>query len=647
MSGPKYYSFPMNSPEEAAGIYAQLSSFRPGVKISVENNELKFTVSNSAWGAGVDYSTISEKVHHAKERYAANEEMKRILREQKAEEVKRIRAKKSAIESSYAKEMSKLKTAFSQCKALEKSAQIKVDTPFGSYGLPDESKKISEMSQTISAQITTLEREYKSCLQKCDDSLSDVEGCNSLSEIDKLQRNYNALDISISTIDKDVEEINHTVQNKIKLLKNYARFLQELYRNMQNKGLAAYFDRIKSEVSRINIYDGNASEKVNAVLIQIEKEIEALRKRDEIHNANDEIRRNIKEGIEVLNSLKEWLRPVIKCIESTSIISADYSKISKNTITECEKIISQIEGLEFVNGDHFGKIDSIKKRLQNLRKSIMSVSVVTLMQNILKELREMDDICKKDNDLYKRFKAEQELYLEQYIKLQGILSAEDSILTQDDSKMIIDPHEVKLVYKDPEAQIANLKNLNKQLREILNQCFQNGACAAFSASVQQSAWGIKFKKEKTKDGAIHIEYVRKADKGVIFDVSCDKEGKIGVYPRGVVLYNGKTTISPEKLRSVHSSCAWADELTNGIRDFGIESTAYEEMPASELMALYDIANYYHIKTLDESIAFLKLSGYSEEEIDRILEIKTVEEVSDDNSESANRATQRAAENSKK
>src|SRR5699024_11303829 len=56
------------------------------------------------------------------------------------------------------------------------------------------------------------------------------------------------------------------------LLKNYARFLQELYRNMQNKGLAAYFDRIKSEVSRINIYDVNASEKVNAVLIQIEKE---------------------------------------------------------------------------------------------------------------------------------------------------------------------------------------------------------------------------------------------------------------------------------------------------------------------------------------------------------------------------------------
>ena len=277
----------------------------------------------------------------------------------------------------------------------------------------------------------------------------------------------------------------------------------------------------------------------------------------------------------------------------------------------------------------------------------MSESVVNLMQNILKELREIEDICKKDNDLYKRFKTEQELYLEQYIKLQGILSAEDSILTKDALETIIDPHEVKLAYKDLEAQIANLKNLNKQLREILNECFQIGACDSFSASVQQSAWGEKFKQEKTKDGAMHIEYVRKSDKGVIFDVSCNKEGKIGVYPRGVILYNGKLTITSEKLRSVHSSCAWADELTNGIRNFGIESTKYEEMPASELTALYDTANYYHIKTLDESIAFLKLSGYSEEEIDRILEIETEKKLFDDTSERENKTTQRAAENSKK
>ena len=38
------------------------------------------------------------------------------------------------------------------------------------------------------------------------------------------------------------------------------------------------------------------------------------------------------------------------------------------------------------------------------------------------------------------------------------------------------------------------------------------------------------------------------------------------------------------------------------------------MSEADLKALYDRANYYHIETLEESIKFLRLSGYSEEEI---------------------------------
>ena len=44
MSGPKYYDFQMKNAEEAAAILAQLSTFRPGVKVEVVNNQLKFIV---------------------------------------------------------------------------------------------------------------------------------------------------------------------------------------------------------------------------------------------------------------------------------------------------------------------------------------------------------------------------------------------------------------------------------------------------------------------------------------------------------------------------------------------------------------------------------------------------------------------------
>ena len=99
MSGPKYYNFMTSTPEEAAGIYAQLSAFQRGVRVRVVNNELQFTVSNSAWYQGVNYTSIQTEINKARERYRENEELKRILREKKAKEQTRIRCLREEIAS--------------------------------------------------------------------------------------------------------------------------------------------------------------------------------------------------------------------------------------------------------------------------------------------------------------------------------------------------------------------------------------------------------------------------------------------------------------------------------------------------------------------------------------------------------------------
>lgn len=618
MSGPKYYNFPTSSAQEAAGIYAQLSSFQSGVRVRVVNNELQFTVSNNAWYAGATYSAISERVNSARARYAENEEMRRILRERKSEEKKKIQTKKSDLESAYRREKSRLEMALSQCSAIERQAQTKVETPFGSYGLPAESKAVKETVQTIKSRLSALDTEFRNVISKCDDSLSAIDKCDSLQELTKIQRKYSALGISESAVDRDVEKLNETIQSKLKTLKRFVGFLEELYHNMQNKDLSGYFERIKSEVSQIDIFDSKASEKINAILIQIEKEIGALREREKQHQESDEIRKNVNAQIEALSSLKDSLQPVIESIEDYSSIRADYTEIAKKTIEECDGVISVIDNLEFVSAEHKGQIDRIKNQLNILRNSLMSEGTVIILQDVLRELHETEMSCQTDNDIYTRFKTEQERYLELYIKLQGVLSVEDSELSDEALKVLIDPSAMKLVYGNPEEQIAKLKELNKQLSDRLGECFQEGVCAAFSASVEQSSWGSKFKQEKYKDGSLHMAYVRKANKGAVFDVSCTQDGKVGVFPRGVVLCNGKTTIAPDELRTVHSSCAWADEITDQIHGFGIEGTTYEEMPEADLTALYDISNYYHIDTLDESKAFLRLSGYSEAEIDELL-----------------------------
>lgn len=629
MSGPKYYNFPMKTPEEAAAVLAQLSSLQPGVIVKVVNNELRFTVSNDAWYAGATYSAISDKVNGGLERYRESERLARVLNERKQEEKNKIKAKKDALRSAYRREKAALEEAQSKCRALLPQAKTRVDTPFGSYGLPAEERAVEDASRRIAARLANIDGELKQALEKCDECERDIEGCTALQQVSQVQRKYNSADIAQSSAPAEVNRLASTVQNKLQTLKRFVGFLEELYRNMQNKDLSGYFDRIKAAVAQIDIFDSRAGEKMNAILKQLEDEIKGLRERERAHMQDDDIRRSVSEQISVLTALKESLMPVLDSVDSVSTVRADYTQTANKAISECDDVIAGINSLEFVSGDNLGKVEMLKNRLNELRNSVMSENTVTILQNILRELRTLEKTCKSDADVYSRFKAEQEKYLGLYIRLQGVLSAEGAELDDAALEVIVDPAEFQLVYGDPEKQIERLRELNEQLAARLSECFQKGVCAAFSQSVEKSSWGAKFKEEDGENGDRHMTYVRKQNKGAIFDVTCTKDGRVGIYPRGVMLSNGVPVITPDELRAVHSSCDWADEVTDSVRMLGVDGTSYEEMPKEDLEAMYDLDNYYHIKTEEESYAYLRMCGFPEEEIDRLMR---GEEKSEDRSE---------------
>jgi hypothetical protein len=82
----------------------------------------------------------------------------------------------------------------------------------------------------------------------------------------------------------------------------------------------------------------------------------------------------------------------------------------------------------------------------------------------------------------------------------------------------------------------------------------------------------------------------------------------------VVLSNGKKTLSREQLEGVHESCGWAEDISTAFGQIGLGGGAYTEMPQEKRLALYDEREYYHIQTDEESVRFLRLSGYTDEEI---------------------------------
>lgn len=231
MSGPKYCNFPMSSPEEAAGVYSQLSAFQPGVIVRVVNNELQFTVSNAAWYEGATFSAISARVDSAKARY-----IERVLKERKKEEKDKIRNKKSELEAAYGKERAKLEKALAQCRDIEKQSRTQVSTPFGTYGLSCESKKVGEAIRKITARLSALETESRDALKKCDKCLSAVDSCDAVQNLTKIQREYNALYIIEFVIDFDVEKQSASIQSKLGTLKSFVRFLEQLYGNCENAG---------------------------------------------------------------------------------------------------------------------------------------------------------------------------------------------------------------------------------------------------------------------------------------------------------------------------------------------------------------------------------------------------------------------------
>ena len=306
--------------------------------------------------------------------------------------------------------------------------------------------------------------------------------------------------------------------------------------------------------------------------------------------------------------------------------TADYTRRSSEIIKESDEIISRINELEFVNGENRAKVDKIVKDLLPLRNSAMSKATIDKLQTIIAELHTLEVVCKRGNEIYQQFKEEYRKYEELYVRLQGFLSADGSEVEvdEDENPVLCSPIELTLAYDNPEEQIKQLKQKNAELTEVLNGCAQEGMFGAIAAAVEKETWGEAFRKEKHKDGSLHLTYVRRESKGAIFDVDCGIDGRVGIYPRGVVLCNGRTTITPEELQKIHSSCSWADEIHGAFGSFGMsDSGSYEEMPAEVMQSLYDIKNYFHISSFEESVRFLQISGYSIEEIETLLEIERV------------------------
>lgn len=614
MSGPKYYTFPAGSSEEAAGILSRFSAFQWGVHATVSGNQINVTVSNAAWCAGKDYGYISEQIASARERFRADEEMRRLLESGKSDELRRVRDLKAQINKQADDKKKRLTDAQSRCGALAREAEVSISTPFGTYDMKAYVSQCESLISEIRTGLDNIGAEKSTCLANCDRYSSQVSQCSSLSELSKLQGNAPDMSIPQTLIDKKVEALESEIKERKKQLIAFTQFLRELDRIVGSKGLADYKPRILKTIANLDIYSPSAIQELVQLVEQIEREHAHMQEQLKIKKAGEATLKEVESQIVALGELKSLLKPLVESAEVIQDLQINYEILGRNTLGECEKIIDELEGLKFCSGLNKREIETAKRFLDRSQALLRSPDVYAQLTSLLSKLRDLREECIKEAESYERFSVEYERYKELYMKFRGILSAEDSELVDDDG-YLEEPTGIVFEYSNADAQITALAKRNEQLEAIINQSVQQTFSAGMSAILHGSKWGREFRREKRQDESIHLSFVRRSDKGAIFDVSCGQNGEIGIIPRGVILSNGHATITPDELRKIHASCEWADEISKAFEDVGIPNGTYEEMAEEHREELYDEAHYYRIETDAESIRFLRLSGYSDEEIE--------------------------------
>ena len=626
MSGPKYYDFKYDfsftSHEEAAGVMAQLSACGFGVSARVSGNQIKFVVSESARYDGMDYAEISKRVNQAQRAYEHNLELKRILEEKKQDSKILVSERKAEIEKEYAEERRKIEFARAETAKLRQASAFSVDTPFGRFDLGDVQSRVLQTDDDLKKDAEKLEKNKKSALEKINEAAAYITHCESISELNSCRSKITSASVGSFLPEAKVEILSSEVKEKTEKLKRFKQASDKLCSALKQEGLQGYFERIKAEIAAIDVFSDGAAEKIDGIVRRIKTEVAVLKERQADDERRETIDAGVKDAVAALEEIGNLLKFTAKEGVAGSVTAADYTEKSKEAIQEIEKILTDIKGLSFVNGENKGIIERLKRDYVSCKNSAASMQTVDRLQRTLATLRTVEKDCIKGNEIYLDFKREYDRYEGLFIRAQAFFGGEGQSI----EGVMPSPVEITLSYDNPEQKIKELKERNDEIEKEIEKCEQEAVCAAMSAAVSVGNCGKKFRKERSKNGDLHFTFVREDTKGVIFDVDCMAGGKTCIYPRGVVLCNGKSTITPEQLRAAHSSCTFAKDIHDTLSKIGLtESGDYKEAEGEVKESMYDEKNYYHIDSFEESVRYLELSGFSKTEINEILEVETGDE----------------------
>lgn len=595
------YNFSLNSAEEAAGVMAQLSAVGTGVSVSVSGGRITVHVSNSGYNAGFTASVIRSRVDAARAEY-----QRKLLQRRVREAQTEVNNLKNSIESAARAKQTVLNDAAAQCTALFAELNVSAATPFGHYGMAGEQNEVRQRGMQYKSAADGVEAEKRQCLARCDDYMRRVNAATSAAEVSAIPK----LDMRIRESAGKIEAaaLCREMREKKDKFERFTSFLSELDRIVKNKGLEEFRTRVTDKVKSVSVYSTTAISEIGALVEQIEGEKRYSLESAKLNRAEAETADKIRAQLGALAEIKQLLAPLEADTQNAAGATLDYTGLCAAALDGCDKIADEIGKRSYLSEPNREAFEKISSTLSAYSKAAASRELYEAVKALKAKADELNKRSEEESEQYDRFAFRVREYTDLYYRFaNGNRALENVLATLDD------PEEFVFDVSDPEAQLQRLDELNTELKAAADRYDREVLCAAMSERLEKSKFGKLFKKEWLADGTLHLTYVRTDSKGAIYDVVCE-EGKMRIYPRGVTLSNGKSTLTAAQLKHLHSTCQWAEEIGQAFGELGIRG-GYTELSREECDNTYDVKNYYAIKSREESVRFLRLCGYTQSEIE--------------------------------
>lgn len=605
MSGPKCveddilyrpleYYYEVDNDLKANEVLSVLRNVQ-GVSFSVKNGKIEAEVTRRG-----SISAVAGIIEEAKRKVRENNKW---MEKDRPHTIVKIETIQKNLESKKIKLIENIKEQILELDNVEKTLNEEYKTRYNEYNLNKEIDVAETTKAKLNDEITRIENDHKQATKSLEDIKKSINNCTSCAQyLDILDKN-DLTKFGVNT-NLDSSEVANNLLKRASTLRAFVTTFNKAVEVLEKEGLQTFLDRFQKYSEVADPFANDSVEKINGILQDIKNQIEIFEIERKMEKRSAENQKEIKDKIRSLIAISDSFKPLLPAIEN---LNADNLVLVEKNIELIKKLDSSIKNIEkfrYISPSIANNLKRIKEEYKQHKAKLLSESTSSILNSLISQLENMTKIAEKDDDAYFRYTCA----ANRYKALHAQLTSDD---TENQSRVpFINPTNFsKIQGAMVERMINELIERGNRIEKEIKRINKQGVALELADAVDGK---IVFKEVDEKNQLTRIAFVRNQNKGVIYEITIDKEAQMIIYPRGVILADGSSPTSVEEHQKAMSSCGWSEELIKKASTHQISRLKMREVGEETTKAMLDKKEYMKLDAV-QTRAYLELVGTNDEE----------------------------------